>query len=680
MARTPKILTDDEVATRVLAKSKESVGWYDSRLSKERERVLKYYNGKLPARTSEGSSSYISTDVYDAVEMAKAQLLETFAGGDEIAQFDPDKDMDVDSCRVATEYARYVIFRQNDALGRFHDAIHDGLTNRAGVIKIFWDEKYTYSEETFENLSYEDAMGLASQDEVDEFDGTHDEATGLYSGTLCRKIDASKITIASLPPEEFLIAKSAMSIAQSDFTSHRTRMTKADIKNLLRSLDVKDTSVVNGLGADEAGPANSPEVIARNEIVENGQALDDAIQPEMDKLLLSESYVRMVIDRAKGVRLYKILHVEGKLLHKQEVDKAPFLAYVPLPIPHLFYGNNFAARVIPIQNATTVLTRAVLDHAAITTNPRWAVVKGGLLNPREMLENRLGGIVNVSRPDSVAALQYPNLNPFVFNVLERMKENKEQSTGISSLSQGLNKDAISKQNSNAMVDNLVSLSGQRQKIAARNFAKFFVELMIEVIRLTILHEDKAKTVEVSGKPLNIDPTKWTERTTCTVSMHLGYGEKEQAIQKHLGAHQMLSSDDVLKTMYTPQNRYELARDTMKLAGLTGAVRYITPADQIKPAGPDPMLVRELDIKEMVAKASMLAAQTAAGIAPEKLKIDAAKVDVSKHGLALQAVTKDRDGDRHDLETANRVDIGQREMALQESLPDETQNSVVAPNI
>jgi hypothetical protein len=29
--------------------------------------------------------------VYDAVEMMKAQLLETFAGGDEIAQFDPDR-------------------------------------------------------------------------------------------------------------------------------------------------------------------------------------------------------------------------------------------------------------------------------------------------------------------------------------------------------------------------------------------------------------------------------------------------------------------------------------------------------------------------------------------------------------------------------------------------------------
>jgi hypothetical protein len=210
------------------------------------------------------------------------------------------------------------------------------------------------------------------------------------------------------------------------------------------------------------------------------------------------------------------------------VDKVPFIAYVPLPVPHVFYGNNFAARVIPVQNARTVLTRAVLDHATITTNPRWAVVNGGLLNPKEMLENRIGGIVNVRRPDSVTALQYPNLNPFVFEVLGMLKEDKEQSTGISALSAGLNKDAISKQNSQGLVDNLVSLSGQRGKLAARQFAAFLVELMIEVVRLAIVNQKKAKVIEVAGKPIQITPQAWTERTSCSVSMHLGYGEKDAA--------------------------------------------------------------------------------------------------------------------------------------------------------
>src|SRR6516164_1384170 len=103
-------MTDDEVLARVLAKSRDAVGWVQQKLSYERERVQKYLNGEWPRRNSEGSSSYVSTDVYDACRMQQAQLLEVFAGGDYIAQFDPDQDMATNECRIATEYARYTIF------------------------------------------------------------------------------------------------------------------------------------------------------------------------------------------------------------------------------------------------------------------------------------------------------------------------------------------------------------------------------------------------------------------------------------------------------------------------------------------------------------------------------------------------------------------------------------------
>jgi hypothetical protein len=134
--------------------------------------------------------------------------------------------------------------------------------------------------------------------------------------------------------------------------------------------------------ADEAKELQfSPEVLARTRPTQRRTKTDDPIQDELEYVVYYESYVRMQIDASKGVRLYKVCHAGNTLLDKQEVDKAPFLAYIPLPIPHVFYGNNFAARVIHTQNARTVLFRGVLDHTAITTNPRWAVVNGGLMNP-----------------------------------------------------------------------------------------------------------------------------------------------------------------------------------------------------------------------------------------------------------------------------------------------------------
>ena len=155
--------------------------------------------------------------------------------------------------------------------------------------------------------------------------------------------------------------------------------------------------------------------------------------------------------------------------------------FCPLPVPHSFYGSNFGKRVIDIQNARSILTRSILDHAIISNNPRYIVTKGGLVNPRELMTNKIGGLVNVTRPDAIQPLPQASLNPFVFQTLNVLQDNLENTTGVSSLSQGLNKDAVSKQNSAAMVEQLANLSMQRQKIIARNFANQFVRPLFEKI-------------------------------------------------------------------------------------------------------------------------------------------------------------------------------------------------------
>jgi hypothetical protein len=266
MAKKPTVLTEADIVTRVDAKAREAVGWYDSKLSRERERVTRYYNGLLPKRQHEGSATYVSTDVYDSVETMKAQLLEVFSGNEEIFQFDPDQDMNMEDCRVATEYARYVFFRRNDGFSIMERVIHDGLTSRAGPSKVYFEESYNHSEETFEGLHHDDAYALAAPDDVDEFDGTQQE-DGSYSGTLTRKKPAHKICVEALAPEEFLITARAETIEKANFVSHRTFKTRADL--LDEGYDPKKVRLIPS--GDEKGN-DAPEVIARNEPVESGQA------------------------------------------------------------------------------------------------------------------------------------------------------------------------------------------------------------------------------------------------------------------------------------------------------------------------------------------------------------------------------------------------------------------------
>lgn len=676
MAKKPSVMDDAEIMSRVLSKAKDAVGWFDSKLSKERERVLNYHNGTFPKRSSDGSSSYVSTDVYDSVETLKATLLETFSEGDDIAQFDADQDMAVDDCRKATAYARYVIFRENNGHDLFGSIIDDGLKARIGVAKVYWDECYSYSDETFEGLPYEHAHALASHDEVDEFDGTHDPDTDSYSGSLTRKKDTSHTCIDAIAPEEFIIAPRSVSLAKASYCGHRTAKTKAE----LIEMGYKK-SVVKGLATSEANKLDwTLEALARNEPVESAQADDDAIQAEMEQVLLYESYVRMQIDEKKGVKLYKICHVNDTMLSEpEEVDKAPFITYCPLPIAHLFYGNNFAARVIPTQNARTVLMRGVLDHTAITTNPRWQVVNGGLMNPREMLENRMGGLVNVRRENSVLPLPQAQLNPYISNVLDMLTANNEKSTGQSALSTGLNKDAISTQNSSALIDNMMKASGQRAKIAARNFAfGFFVPLMTEVVRLGILN-DKQRVIDVAGSPMQVSPQDWTERKSASVSLHLGYGEQDKLAMTISTTYEKMAKDPALAPMFGPAQRYEMVMDGLKAARLPNASKYLlTPDKAAPPPGPDPIKMGELQVKKQLADAAQTQAAAASDKNAKLLAIDSERINVDKAKLKLTSMEFDRTSDRHDLETAAKIDIGQREMIMLEKAPPASLKDVAAP--
>jgi hypothetical protein len=664
MAKKPAILTDEDILAKVSAKATNSVSWFDSRLARERERVTRYINGDLPKRTSNGSSSYVSSDVYDSVEMQRSQLLEVFAGGDHIAQFDPDQDMSADQCRVATEYASYIIFRANKGYNIFSSTMYDGLTARAGVVKVYWEEKCDYADEEFQGLSHDDAVALASQDDVDTFDAEEDGVgSGTFSGTLSRKKNASKTCIDNVAPEEFLIEPLANCIEEATYVGHRTPKTRAELIEM-----GYPKAVVMKIPADEAKELQfSPEVLARTHATHSNDAIDDPIQDELDYVVYYESYVKMRIDASKGVRMYKICHAGNTVLDKQEVDKAPFLAYIPLPLPHVFYGHNYAARVIHTQNARTVLFRGVLDHTAITTNPRFMVVNGGLMNPRELLDNRLGGVVNVRRPDSVSTLEPHTLNPYVFQTLQLLTDNNEKSTGISALSQGLNKDAISTQNSQGLVDNMMKASGQRGKIMARNFAyNFLVPLMIEVVRLGILYKDK-RSIEVAGQPLQIDAEQWTNRTTCTVSAHLGYGEKDMAANELAQGYQMMAKDAGLGNMFGPKQRFSMLKDAAKLKGFTNFASYLDP--NAPPPQPDPLKVRELDIKDKAASAAMAATQIKQQDANRLFALDQTKVEQNAAKLKLDALNHDRTHDRQDTETASRIQVAEKQLEIEQQLAD-----------
>lgn len=667
----------DELSALVDRQIRNSVGYYDSKLSKEREKILDYYNAVLPKPHHAGNSKYVSMDVYDAVESLKAVLLETFAAGNKIVSFDPQDANDVEQARIATEYCDYVVFRQNDGYKVFHDVIHDGLTARVGVAKVYWEDKEDYSDEEFEQLSQDEVDALFARDDLEITKIELDEETGLYEGEVKRKINQGKVCIDVIPPEEFLITPQAKSIDDAAFVAHRSKKSYSELIEM-----GFDSDKVAGIGAeDESELSLHPEVLARfDDIGADRLNLNGEVQEQAKKVVVYECYCHLDMEGDGTTKLYKIFRAGNVILDVEEVDCKPFIPFVPIQTPHSFYGTNYAARVVPTQNARTTLVRGILDHTVITNNPRYQVVKGALTNPKELIDNRVGGIVNVTRPDGVAPLQQASLNPFVFQTIQLLDADKEEATGVSQLSQGLNKDAVSKQNSTALVESLVTLSQQREKIIARNFASQFIKpLYLEVYRLVLANGRAEDVIKVAGNFIRITPSEWKDRTDLSVELKLGYGEQEREAEKYLAMHQLLSQDPSVGPMYSQQNRFNMLKNIFEKGGVKNVAEFLTDPKQIPPAGPDPVMVKQMELEER--KVEVQETQAQASVAKVNLmgEIDKLNIALKEMALELQRVKTERDQERKDFDSAAKYAIATEELEMAKNASAENTNVMISPN-
>src|SRR3546814_21199795 len=108
---------------------------------------------------------------------------------------------------------------------------------------------------------------------------------------------------------------------------------------------------------------------------------------------------------------------------------------------------------------------------------------------------------------------------------------REDTTGISRLSQGLDKKALSHQNSAGLVEQLTSNSQGRTKIVARNLALQFVsQLYLKVYQLVIEYETEEKIIEIAGNFGPVTQAQWSSRSDVAVAMTLGYGERDKIVK------------------------------------------------------------------------------------------------------------------------------------------------------
>jgi hypothetical protein len=134
-------------------------------LAQERSDAMDYYLGNMekdmPAQP--GRSKAVSTDVADTIEGLMPQLMDIFAGSDEVVRFEPVGPEDEGAAQQETDYVNHVFMQQNPGFMTLYSFIKDALLSKVGIVKVWWEETEQEQRETYYGLS-DDQFALLAQD------------------------------------------------------------------------------------------------------------------------------------------------------------------------------------------------------------------------------------------------------------------------------------------------------------------------------------------------------------------------------------------------------------------------------------------------------------------------------------------------------------------------------------
>ena len=660
-----------------------AIGYVDTETTDQRAKALEYYLRYPYGNEVEGRSQIVTGEVAEAIDGSLPQLIRVFTTTEDIVSFEPRTPDDEESAKQATDYCNWVFYRENDGLIILHNWFKDALMMKVGVVKAYWEAQEDVNKETYKNLT-EDELALLLSDpaievtsqNVEFMDGGVDPMgmpiqIPMYSVKVKKSKKYGCVKIENVPPEEFLISKSARSIEDSPFVAHRKLMTRSELIAM-----GFDKDVVDGLPSYD-DLQYTTERVAR---FSQGEQPDEniSLDPAMQVVEVYEVYIYIDANGDGIAELRKYIYSGNEILDDEECDLIPFHSLCPIPIPHKFFGQSLADRTMDIQLIKSTVTRQMLDNLYLTNNARIGVVDGQV-NLDDVLNATPGGVVRMKSAGAVMPLEVPAVTAQAFPLLEYMDGVQAKRTGVSDQQQGLDPDVLNNVSATAIAAMMKSNSGKLELIA-RIFAETGVKSLFKgILHLLGKYQDQAKIIRMRGKFVTFDPRTWTNEYDVAINVGLGSGDREQKLAM---LQMILAKQEQILTQFGPSNplvsvaqyRDTLAR-LIESAGFKDANAFLNEIppelnaqlSQPQPPSPD----QQAEATKIFAEVEREKTQAKAEIEAAKLQLErqSLEAEFTRKGLEMAMKTRQQEADMKIREA--ELAVKQLQAILAMDLADET---------
>jgi len=584
-----------------------SMGAASGEISTERAKAWDYYLSKPFGNEIEDRSQFVTSDVADVVDGIMPSLLRTFTTAENLVDFDAVGPEDVDQSAQESDYVNHVFFKRNPAFEIMHTWFLDGLLQKNGIVKAWWDESEEVTTESYQGLTDDDLAELLDDDELeaverDQREGKTIETVLTLQGEVQQEVEATlhdvvfkrtsktgRVRIEPVPPEEYRISSDARSLdpGQARMVGHEREVTRSELIEM-----GFDRDLVESLPSTSDSEDSSEEIARRDKSDDDRSAEHDSSQ---DMIEIREAYLKVDFDGDGRSELRQVMTAGSHILSNEEVDRQPFHVISPHPLPHKHFGQAAAEKVMDVQKVNSVLVRQILDNLYHANNPGHAVWEQAIGENTldDLLTTRIGGIKRFERPvnESWQPLSVPFVAGQTFPMLEFWEKTKRDRTGVSSDAEGLKPQELKNIQSSVLAQ-ASDIARMKIETIVRIFAETGIKsLFLHIHELLLKHQKKVEVAKLRGQWVEVDPREWRTRRNMTVKVGVGIGSKEQNLL-HLETiwdkqKQMLESGGLNVTV-TPQNIFNTAAEFVKNANLKNPETFFTePTDQPQqqPQGP-----------------------------------------------------------------------------------------------
>ena len=635
-----EMVTDEQLIAAIDSQVRNSVGGTtgDSSLSKKRESsTYEYTMDPKGDLAPQGVSKIVSSDTVEIIEGYTSLIVKLLLDNNKLANFIPKSaaPKDIHLARVASDVVNHCIFNDNDGWRIINTWIKSSFLYANGRANWGWVEDAEYEIEEYDQIPevvLDELLADANVEIVGDLEVSEDinldnpEVT-YQNVRLRRKVDKSRVAIETIPPETFLIDRSATSIQDATFVGKVVELTHSEIRQLFPDFE-KDLSELGENAEATRSSEWSLEKHARSEAVDVDYigGHDHESEEANSVVELIECWIRSDRDGDGIAELKHIIKAGEDILLEEDVSYISIADLNPIEVPHEYAGLSLADMVRPQMQATTAIMRGFVENVYYGNYGRTladpnVVDFAALQNPvpKQIIAT------NGTPMNSVQQLQPEPISPGTQGMLEFLQLQKEQSTGLTKASMGLNDALYVSGNSAEKTAQAQSAAQIRIEHIARRFMETgFKDLcrgvlkeMKQNIKENMMYRTEKGYASISPFELQMIPSNMD----LDIQANLGENSNTNMQQKLVQVAELLpqmASDPEARKFISPMASYNLGNKMLAAMGFDPLDFLIDTDDeetvqqveqQIQREQAAQQAAQDLEQKEREANISLIRAET-----------------------------------------------------------------------